>query len=435
MAATATPRPPYSHYAPRGGAVSLFNSRAPEVLLSGPAGTGKSLCCLWKLHFLCSKVAGVRALVCRKTRASLTESGLVTLEKGVFHPRDQILIGPTRAHRQSYRYPNGSEIVVGGLDNAARIMSTEFDLVYVQEATELAEGDWEALTTRLRNGRLAWQQLLADCNPDSPRHWLKRRCDAGRCQLHESRHEDNPRLWDGSQWTPEGLDYLAKLDALTGPRHHRLRHGRWVQAEGVVYESFDPARHIIDRFAVPEQWPRVLAVDFGYTNPLVMQWWAVDPDGRMYLYREIYRTRFLVEDAARLALDLSANEPAPAAVVCDHDAEGRATLERHTGWDTTPADKRVRAGIQAVQARLRDAGDGRPRVFFARDALVERDPLLHEAKRPCCTVEEFDCYVWSQRGNKDEPVKENDHGQDAMRYVALGLEEPALDTEEEVYRP
>jgi predicted transcriptional regulator len=40
-------------------------------------------------------------------------------------------------------------------------------------------------------------------------------------------------------------------------------------------------------------------VDFGYTNPFVMQWWAEDPDGRLYLYREIYRTRRLVEDHAK----------------------------------------------------------------------------------------------------------------------------------------
>ena len=43
--------------------------------------------------------------------------------------------------RQAYHYPNGSEVVVGGLDKPSKVMSTEYDLVYVQEAIELFEND------------------------------------------------------------------------------------------------------------------------------------------------------------------------------------------------------------------------------------------------------------------------------------------------------
>ena len=62
-------------------------------------------------------------------------------------------------------------------------MSTEYDMIYVQEATELTEDDWEALTTRLRNGRAPIQQLIADCNPAEPTHWLKARCDSGQTRM------------------------------------------------------------------------------------------------------------------------------------------------------------------------------------------------------------------------------------------------------------
>src|SRR5262249_27220491 len=105
---------------------------------------------------------------------------------------------------------------------------------------------WEKVTTRLRNGVMPYQQLIADTNPDRPTHWLKQRCDAGRTLLLESRHEDNPVLWDmkAKAWTRIGTDYLAKLGALTGPRKLRLRDGRWVQAEGVVYEGWDPASYL-----------------------------------------------------------------------------------------------------------------------------------------------------------------------------------------------
>jgi hypothetical protein len=110
-------------------------------------------------------------------------------------------------------------------------------------------------------------------------------------------------------------------------------------------------------------------VDFGFTNPFVWQQWAVDPDGRLWLEREIYRTQRLVEDHAKDILNVvtvtaGASKgqwlyPRPAAIICDHDAEDRATLERHLGMGTTAAKKSVSDGIQAMSARLRP-GRGRP---------------------------------------------------------------------------
>src|ERR1051326_5230566 len=254
---------PNVRYEPRGACRDLLESQAPEIVISGPAGTGKSVACLYKLHWIATKVPKLRALIVRKTRSSLTESALVTYEEKVLPPRHPALLGPRRNCRQAYHYPNGSTIVCGGLgssDEASRTLSTEYDLVYVQEAIELTEHEWEMLTRPLRNGVLSYQQLLADTNPDSPRHWLKLRANAAKTRMLESRHEENPVLFDAAagQWTDFGKTYLARLDALTGPRYHRLRHGRWVQAEGVVYEGWDPAVHLIDRFPIPAGWPRIL---------------------------------------------------------------------------------------------------------------------------------------------------------------------------------
>lgn len=412
-------------------ALTLFHSHRPEVLISGPAGTGKSLACLYKLHYLAVKVPGLRALLLRKTRESLTESALVTFEEKVLHPQHLAgLAGGQRRLRQAYQYGNGSTIVVGGLDKPGKVMSTEYDLIYVQEAIEVEEDAWEALTTRLRNYVLPYQQLLADTNPDRPTHWLKKRCDTGKTLLLDSRHEDNPFLWDGQGWTPEGLDYLAKLDNLTGPRKQRLRFGRWVQAEGVVYDGWDAAVHVIDRFDIPADWPRYWSVDFGFTNPFVCQFWAQDHDGRLYLYREYYQSQTLVEDAAKEIKRLSEDEPTPKAIICDHDAEDRATLTRHLGVDTDRADKDISPGIQAVAARLRKAGDGKPRLFVLRDSLVSRDRVLDDQKRPCGFLEEIDGYVWDIKENKkygEEPVDKDNHSCDAARYAVFWIDGPQPD--------
>jgi hypothetical protein len=396
----------------------VFLHREPEVLLAGPAGTGKSRADLEKLHLAARKYPGMRGLMARKTRASLTESAMVTFQQKVLHPAEGVIF---HHESQEYRYPNGSVIVVAGLDKASKVMSSEYDLAYVQEATELTEDDWESITTRLRNGVMPYQQLLADCNPGPPTHWLKQRANAGKTLLIESRHKDNPTLWDRvlQRWTEQGAAYIAKLDALTGVRHARLRKGIWAAAEGMVYDGWDQAIHLVDRdkVRINAAWPRFWVVDFGYTNPFVWQEWAEDPDGRLYRIREIYRTQRLVEDHARDILAATKGEPRPQAVICDHDAEDRATLEKHLGIKTIAATKNVSAGIQAVASRLKPAGDGRPRLFLVRDALVMRDPELVEAKLPTCTEEEIESYVWQDKKAKDAPVKENDHGMDTTRYM------------------
>jgi len=374
-------------YAPRGSAVALFARRDPEVLVSGPAGTGKSRACLEKLHLMCILNPGMRGLIVRKTLASLGSTALVTWRQYVaveaFESGLVEFYGGSPQEPPQYRYSNGSVIVIGGMDKATRVMSAEFDAVYVQEATELTETDWEALTSRLRNWHVSFQQIIADCNPAQPTHWLKARCDRGTTTLLESRHEENPQLFDDSgELTDRGRDYIAKLDNLTGVRKLRLRSGLWVAAEGIIYEQWDPYLHLVDSFPIPPEWPRWWAVDFGYVRPFVLQRWAEDPDGRLYLYSEVYHTRRLVEDHARDVLAQVCPgapagsepgtqgkwvEPKPRAIICDHDAEDRATLERHLGLSTVAAHKSVSDGIQAVQSRLRPAGDGRQRLFrFAR---------------------------------------------------------------------
>jgi PBSX family phage terminase large subunit len=418
-------------YRPRGNAIEILNRRDDELLVSGPAGTGKSRGCLEKIHFMCLMNPGMRALMVRRTHASLTSTALVTWREHVapesLSVGDVWFYGGSSEEPPQYRYKNGSSINVGGMDKSTRIMSSEYDIIYVQEATELTVEHWEALTTRLRNGKVSFQQLLADCNPDSQFHWLKLRCDEGRTSLLESRHVDNPVLFneDGTK-TPKGVSYMGKLDRLSGARKKRLRDGLWVSAEGQIYDGYDPFIHLIDRFEIPQEWTRWWAVDFGYTNPFVLQCWAEDPDGRLYLYREIYMTRRTVDLHAKRILqevkDENGNwkEPRPTAVVCDHDAEGRAVLDRELGMTTTNAHKSVLEGIQAVEKRFRNRDDGKPGIFILRDSLVERDQELVDAKKPTCTAEELPGYIWDTGAGKkikEQPLKENDHGCDCTRYT------------------
>jgi phage terminase large subunit len=320
-------------------------------------------------------------------------------------------------------------------------MSQEWDMIYANELTELFQSDYEALLSRLRYGNMPYQQLLFDCNPGPPNHWVKALADSGDIIMWPSRHQDNPVLWDfkAGTWTEQGAAYIAKLDKLTGVRKLRLRYGQWAAAEGMVYDNFDRDVNVINRFPIPAEWRKWRVVDFGYEHPFVCQWWAEDPDGRLYLYRELYGVHRLVEDWARKIKIYSRYDGGYAGLITDHDAEDRATLEKYLNEDTIPADKRVSVGIQSVQSRLRRNADGKPRLFFFIDALVERSEELDDDELPVSTLTEIEGYVWergpdgkTKRGER--PVKDNDHGMDAMRYMVMHLDNGLPEVDAEIQR-
>lgn len=415
-----------------GAAADAWRYKGPEFILAGPYETGKTMGALNKLHALLCKYPS-RGLMVRKTYQSLVHSAVVTYEKKVLpiSPDDpeSPIVKYGGIHPEMYLYPNGSELVLGGMDNPNKFLSAEYDWIYVNQAEELTLDDWEKLTGRAtgRAGNAPYSQCLGDCNPSDSMHWILQRAGL---KVFYSKHEDNPRLFDhtAGQWTEQGHRTLETLDKLTGVRYKRGRLGIWAAAEGQVYEEFDPAIHLIDRFEIPAHWRRIRAVDFGYTNPFCCAWYAIDGDGRMYLYREIYRTQRLVEDHAREIVRLSAGERIEA-TVADHDAEDRATLERY-GVPTTPAKKAISPGLQAVSARLRKAGDNKPRLFILRDSLVDRDLSLAEKFQPASTLDEFPLYMWPQAQNgksiKETPVDLYNHGMDQLRYAVMYCDQPNI---------
>lgn len=435
-------------FEPRGAAIDMLRSRDTEILMSGAAGTGKSVPCLMKLHLVCLAKPGARCLIVRKTLASLGASTLVSFRERVAKEAiDARLLkwfGGSQQEAPGYRYQSGAVINVGGLDQPTRLLSTEYDIVFIDEAIEVTVDDVETILSRLRNGKLSYQQLIMATNPDGPTHHLKARERDGRLRILSSRHEDNPLLFQDGEWTETGRGYLDRLENLSGARYHRLRWGKWVASEGMIYEDWDPGVHVIDPFPIPDSWERWWAIDFGFTNPMVIQCWAEDPDGRLYLYRELYQTKRTVDEHVAAIMPHVADpdparpgrwiwrEPKPRAVICDHDAEGREVFRRLTGLSTRAAKKGVADGIQATQARLRMAGDGKPRLFLMRGACISRDQELVDRRLPTCTEEEFPQYIWRKPGvtaqsqaPKEEPLKENDHGMDALRYLCAEREQGA----------
>jgi phage terminase large subunit len=202
-------------------------------------------------------------------------------------------------------------------------------------------------------------------------------------------------------------DFVGELEAsYTDQFAAQEIDGQFVTFEGLIYTEFSHDAEIgnIQEVEIQDDWTKVRGIDFGYTNPFVCLWGAVDGDGRLHIYNEHYERKRLIKDHACIIKD---TETASYLwTVADWDAQERAELESE-GISTSRAQKEVTLGIQKVKARLKRQADGKPRL------------TIH----PRCvnTIKEFSSYRWNPnaKGGKEEPLKEFDHAMDVVRYMTM----------------
>ena len=386
-------------------------------MLAGPSETGKTVAQCAKLLSICLDHPNAQTVLCRKTFASIANTVFKTLHKLVrpFRPR---VIGGTKP--KSISFSNGSEIVLEGLDHPDRLLSGEFDAAYVNQAEELSEHDWEYLGTRTtgRAGNVPKSLLFGDCNPAGRMHWIPQRSKAGKLSLFNSRHQDNPRLFDDAgKVTAEGRVSMERLDSLlTGVRRKRLWEGLWSSAEGAVYDTFDSTPeglHVKERSDREMIFGR-MTLDVGYTHPSALLLVLYDLDLRWHVRREFYKSGVLPSQLVELARDWFRDplcrveycvvDEAAAGLIADLEAAG-VTVKPGKGKPGGFVDE-----VGLIQDRLKVAGDGKPRLTV--------DPSCVN------TIMEFDAYRYDPKKVKEAPIKEFDHSMDALRYLAVMEREP-----------
>lgn len=399
-------------YRPYGSAKQLLECRDREVMFSGPANTGKTRALLEKANAVALKYPGANILALRRTRISMAESVLRTYERDVIPGLGVVFGLIDRRYRHEYRYPNGSRIVVGGLDKVESYLSSEWDLILVFEAIEITVHDWETLMSRQGRGSgvMPYTQIIGDTNPGSQGHWIYQRWLAGQLTIIWGSHKDNPTVTTA---------YLEDLQRLSGARYRRLYLGEWVGSEGLVYSEFDPSRHVVTE--MPEgwrSWRKFCAIDFGFTNPFVCLWFAVGPDEVYYVYRELRRVQTSIIDLAQQVRTYN-DEDGVTQVYADPAQAQERDLMIQAGVYTDPAPKDVLPGIEHVQSLLKT-----DRLYLLNGASVKDDPLLVERRAPLTTIEELGSYMWEEakgdRQAKEQPHKRDDHGPDALRYGLFG---------------
>lgn len=413
-------KPGEADYTFYGGTREFARYKGPEAILHGPAETGKTLGALTKLHLCAMKYENASIVICRKTLTSTYATVLQSFVKKVLGVQEMIergVIKPFGGEKPEWfdYIGSGARIWMAGLDKSSKILSSEHDIIYVNQTEELEIDDWETLTTRTtgRAGNMPYSQTIGDANPSYPIHWMYNRESI---RMFYSTHKENPMLYDPvtGDITEQGKRTISILEALTGPRRKRLYEGKPAQAEGVIYETWDDSINLIYRDRLPRCIRFVAGQDWGYTHPGCLGVWGVY-DGAMYLVAQIYRTKQTIDWWTERAKELHA-EFGVEAFACGPDQPAYIETYRRAGLNAIAADNSVLPGINAIQERLKPDN---PTLFVVRDSLRFPDQELIDNRKPHKVEDEFPGYVWADSKAREQPVKECDDGMDMTRYAGM----------------
>ena len=239
-------------------------------------------------------------------------------------------------------------------------------------------------------------RLWFNCNPEGPGHWFYqtwiREADKRNCLRLSFRMEDNPSL------TPEIRQRYERL--YSGVFYRRFILGQWAQAEGRVYDFFEPemVRPVPD--GPFETW--YISCDYGTVNPTSMGLWGLK-EGVWYRVKEFYfdsrkQMRQMTDEEYATALEKLAGGRNITAVIVDPSAASFMEVLRRRGW-------RVKRAVNEVLSGIRLTGD----------ALKEGRIVICQGCDDC--IREMDAYVWDlSSAARDRVKKEHDHAMDDMRY-------------------
>ena len=294
----------------------LFHSATEDdILYGGAAGGGKTAAICADALRLCVKYPGIRVLILRRSYDELAESIYPEFQRFAW---GAALGGHLNKTEKEITFPNQSLIrlrYMETLDDASRRQGGAYQAVFCDERTLLAPGIVDVIALeRLRSAHgVPVIGIRSTSNPGGPSHGevRTRYVDAtghGRkvvtndqgltVRFIPAKATDNPHLDEA---------YFRRLDSIPDPaRRAAMRDGDWGQFSGQIFRELRWDRHTIDPIALHPSWKRYNGIDWGFTAPYAVIWGCLDPDGRVWVYREIYKAGVGEAEQAKRILDAEA---------------------------------------------------------------------------------------------------------------------------------
>jgi len=247
-------------------------------------------------------------------------------------------------------------------------------------------------------------KFFGTTNPEGPYHWLKANYLDRIKDLNLGRWKF--KIGDNRYLPPEYIEELKK--EYTGMFYQRFIDGKWVLAEGTIYDVWDVDKHM-GRVNNPTTFKHYLvSVDYGTANPCTFGLYGWDEGLPAYLIREYYHDGSdvskpqktdkeygddLEEFVGTIPLEVVYVDPSALSFITE--------LRQRNKWLIAPAKNDVLTGIRFVHSCLQNGN------YFVDSSCQETD-------------KGYSSYVWdpnAQLRGEDKPLKQHDHTCDRDRYA------------------
>lgn len=319
----------------------------------------------------------------------------------------------------------GHILALRNLDDPSKYLSSEFAIIAMEELTENEEETFHRVRGRLRWTGIPDPKLIAATNPGGVGHaWVKKlwidrdfpeemKALAPQFTYVKALPSDNPYL---------AASYLATLDSLPEKLRKAYRDGNWDVFEGQYFAEWDKEKHVVKPFPIPFSWLKFRSIDpSGRDGITSCHWYAVDSDGRVFVYREYYQKGLDIDQHAKNIHKLSQDEDGVqeqySYTVIDTAAFAKAgysettaeIYERNGVVGLIPAAKERVVGWNSVHTYLRWDLSTKPllQIFEGCANMIRTIPLLqHDELHP-----------------EDVDTRGEDHAADELRYFLRTLRE------------
>ncbi len=364
----------------------FFASRARYTAYGGARGGGKSWALRRKLIAMCLRYSGLRCLLIRRSLGELKANHVLPFlrEYGslvAYSSSDMALL-----------LKNGSRIDLGYCaydSDALRYQGQEYDIIAIDEATQLSEYRFSIFKACLRGVNDFPKRMYLTCNPGGIGHAFIKRLFIDRCFRDTERAEDYkfiPALvYDNRVLMEKDPQYVNALESLPPRLREAWLYGRWDVFEGQMFPEFDTAIHICKPCSLPLRLKYFAAMDYGFDMlaALVM---GIDERGRLYAVKEYCRSGLTLSEAAdRVAglcygypIEFIASSPDLWNRRQDSGKSGFEIMQQHKGMPPMlPADNRRIPGWRLLREYLCTT-DSPPRLLISSDCkeLIRCLPLL-----------------------------------------------------------
>ena len=399
------------------------------TLFGGSAGPGKSYWLRWYAlerllkWFSETGQKGVHAALFSEDYPSLKDRQIIKIQfefpQWLGELKESSLEGLGFFIKQEY---GGGVLALRNLDDPSKYLSAEYALIAIDELTRNSKDRFDVLRTRLRWPGISNVKFIAATNPGGLGHewvkkiWVDRQFDENEIEQDEFVYvkalpTDNPHLDPG---------YIRNLKSLPEKMRKAYLEGDWNVFEGQFFSEWSEKMHVIEPFEIPSTWRRYRAYDHGRENPAVCLWVALDHDGRVYVYRELYQRGKDINQLAREIIELSGNEEY-AYSIADVSIFARTGFVDSWGAETI-AESFARNGIIFFPSSRRRV-DGWALMHQYLNYDDRKIPKLLFFKNCINSIRSIPTLIFDNKDAEDCDTRGDDHCADSIRYLIQSLHE------------